>query len=207
MNSTLQKTVAVLLLSGALLLSAASCSKKDVSAHVAPSYDSLSVEEYVRLERYTELSVPLASEDASKSDAVWAYLLSLAEILSYPQDAVDYYVVQGQEVYRHYAEEHEITYEEALSRHGVSEESIRNEALSLVKSDLLYRYIVTDAQISLSDAEKETHYDRYADRIATQYGYRRDYVDEELRDLVYDAMLYDKTMGYLILNNQFTVSQ
>ena len=47
------------------------------------------------------------------------------------------------------------------------------------------------------DAEKA------AQKIAADYGYTEDYVAENLTDLIYETMLYDKTMEYLIVNNTF----
>ena len=64
--------------------------------------------------------------------------------------------------------------------------------------------MVEDAGIVLSESERIAHYDRYADRYVEKYGFDRAYVDEKLRDEVYDSMLFDKTMEYLLLHNEVT---
>lgn len=181
------------------------CAEKDEPTVL--SYDGIAVEDYICVPAYTGLTVTLADADASKSDAIWNTVLNAAEILSYPEEPVQYYRRQGQAVYRHYADQNGMTYEEALSAHGVNEEQLLADAEALVKSDLLCHYIIRHANITLSEQEKETFYNRYADRLAEQYGYRRSYIDEHLQTEVYDAMLYDKMMEYLILHNDFSVSE
>lgn len=93
-----------------------------------------------------------------------------------------------------------------MDKLGVSEESIRTEARDMVKGDLVYRYIVADAGIVLTEEEKATLFERYARQYAESYGYEVGYVTEKLSHLVYDSMLYDKTMEYLMLHNHFILS-
>lgn len=171
------------------------------------SYDGIAAKDWIRLAAYTDLTVVLTDADTSRSEAIWQAILEAAEVISYPQEQVRYYVRQEQAAYRHDAEQNDMRYEDALAAHDVSEESILADARALVKSDLVYRYIVTDAAIALTEAEKDTHYDRYADRLAEQYGYRRSYIDAHLQESVYEAMLYDKTMEYLMLHNHFSVAE
>ena len=178
---------------------------KEPLADTTPTYDTERLNEYLRLDAYTDLSVLLAGADESKGDAVWQAILSRAEVLSYPEEALDYYVRQEREAVAYYADEHSLTKEEAMARLGLSEESILASAREMVKSDLVYEYVRNDAEITLTEKEKSELFDRYVGRIAAQHGYDEDDVRERMESLVYDAMLYDKTMEYLILHNTFTV--
>lgn len=183
-----------------------SCSKQeDVVSMDRPVYDAEHLSEYVRLDAYTNLSVSLETSETSKGEAVWALILERAEVLSYPEDALAYYVEQERQACRHYAKQEDLSYEEALEHLNTSEERILEKAQEMVKADLVYEYIRTDAGIVLTDAEKESLFDRYADRFAEQYGYDLSKVKESMVDLVYESMLYDKTMEYLIVHNTFTV--
>ena len=191
-----------------LALSVVMCACKkqeDVAFSERPVYDTERLSEYVRLDSYTDLSVALEQEGASKGDAVWTLILERAEVLFYPEGAVSYYAEQERQACRYYAEKHDLSYEEALERLDTSEEKILEKAEKMVKADLVYEYVREDAGIALTEAEKASLFDRYADRFAEQYGYDLSEVKESMADFVYEAMLYDKTMEYLIKHNTFTV--
>jgi FKBP-type peptidyl-prolyl cis-trans isomerase (trigger factor) len=203
MKKILFRAALVLALCAVLLLTLPSCGKDEETEKGGISYDEERLSEYVAPFSYTGLTVELSSADDLKSDAVWNLILSRVEILSYPEDAVDYYAEQRRDTYRYYAEKNDWSYEQALEFFGVSEEDITKEAKEMVKGDLVYRYIVKDAGITLSEKEKSEQLDRYAKKYAEDYGYTEEYVIENMSDLIYDSMLYDKTMEYLIVNNTF----
>ena len=160
---------------------------------------------YVSVPQYTDLDIPLGESDV-KSERVWEEILARSEVLRYPEEQVLYYEAQTKATYRYYGKQNGWSLEETMDKLGVSEESIRLKAKDMVKGDLVYRYIVADAKIALSREEKATLFDRYANQYAESYGYEVDYVAEHLSHLVYDSMLYDKTMEYLILHNRFILS-
>ncbi|MBQ9087108.1 MAG: hypothetical protein IJY47_08000 [Clostridia bacterium] len=162
--------------------------------------------EYVLLSQYTGLEICLQQEADSKSEQVWKTVLGQAEILHYPEEQVSYYAAQTRATYRYYAQQNGWSLEETMEKLGVTEESILAEARDMVKGDLVYRYIVADAGIALTEEEKASLFDRYARQYAETYGYELSYVTASLSELVYDSMLYDKTMEYLIVNNTFVVS-
>lgn len=203
MKHILFRAISVLVLFSALLLSLPACQKDKEGESGSVVYDEARLSEYIAPFAYTGLTVTLESAEALKSEAVWSQILAKVEILSYPEDAVEYYAEQRRDTYRYYAEKNGWSYEEALSFFGVSEESIVTEAKRMVKGDLVYRYIVKEAKITLSEKEKSEQMDRYVKKYAEDYGYTEDYVREHLLDLIYDSMLYDKTMEYLIVNNTF----
>ena len=86
---------------------------------------------------------------------------------------------------------------------GYTEESIVSEAKDLVFSDLIGIAIRADADISLTDDEKSRLFDKYAEKYAYDWGYNLAYVEESLKQEVFDLMLYDKTTEYLIKSNAF----
>lgn len=181
-----------------------SCAKqKNAETAESVAYDSDQVLQCVRLEAYTGLEIVLSDENSSKSDAVWNDVLRRAEILAYPEEQVAYYVSQSCLQYRYLAQRDGVDYEDMLDYLGVTEESILAEAKQMVKGDLVYRYIVLDAGIALTDEEKETLFARYAEQYVKQYGYTEEYVTEHMADLVYDSMLFDKTVSYLTTHNTF----
>lgn len=199
--------VLLLCLLSTMLLSCKKEEPEESSRPAAMDYSQIEdFSSYVSLSQYTDLEISLESESDVKSQRVWEAVLGSAEILRYPEEQVSYYVAQTMATYRYYAEKNGWSLEETMDKLGVSEESVRAEAREMVKGDLVYHYIVADAGIVLTEEEKATLFDRYARRYAESYGYEVSYVTENLSHLVYDSMLYDKTMEYLILHNRFTVS-
>ena len=169
-------------------------------------FDTDRIADYVRLDRYTDLTILLERADDSRSEAVWDALLERAEILSMPEEQLNYYAEQTRSAYRHYAEEHDLDYPAVLAHFETSEEQILEEAEQMVKGDLVYHYILVDTGLALTEEEKENLFDRYAAKFAADYGYTKDYVKESMGELVYDAMLYDKTTQYLMDRNTFEIA-
>ena len=203
--------IMILCLAAVLLLGLFSCGREEEEQQTAsgsmPEYDLEQLSSYVALEAYVGLTVSLPDPATAKSDAVWEQILASARILSYPEEQVEYYAAQTRARYRYTAKQNGMTYEELLETLGVTEEDVRKEAKDMVKGDLVYRYIVGDAGITLTQTEKAALFDRYADKFVADYGYNKSYVTEQMADLIYDTMLYDKTMEYLVLNNTFVTAE
>ena len=68
----------------------------------------------------------------------------------------------------------------------------------------MFEYIIRDANISLTDGEKAAHTDKYAQRLTAVYGGDREYIKANMPERIYDAMLNDKVMEYLLLNNEIS---
>ena len=81
--------------------------------------------------------------------------------------------------------------------------TMQAEAKRLVKKDLIFEAIRRREDITLTEEEKSKFFDKYVEKYAESYGYSEDYVREELSELVYESMLYDKTVEFLIINNSF----
>ena len=53
----------------------------------------------------------------------------------------------------------------------------------------------------LTDEEKQEFFQKYVDKFKTLYGHDEKYIREYMTEQIYDTMLFDKTMEYLLLNN------
>lgn len=179
----------------ALTLCLGSCAKDEKTEESGEwvEYDLARLDEYVTLDSYTGLTVTRSANDEAKGEAVWRTIVERAQIKTYPQEQLDYYAAQERAKYRYLEQD-------------VSEESILTEAKRLVREDLVFRYVVADTGMTLTEREKDELYDRYVEKYVADYGYSAEYVRENMRDLVLDSMLYDKTVEYLILNNTFADS-
>ncbi len=189
-----------------LTLSAASCAPDESSDDEAESipYDEERLDEYLTSVTYRGLRVLFDEKTETKGEAVWRAVLERAQVSEYPHGQTAYYEAQIRAEYRYLADREDMTYEEMLSFRGMTEEAIEAQAKDMVKSDLVFLYIVRDAGIALSETERTELYDRYADKYVERYGFDRAYVDERLREEVFDSMLFDKTMEYLIIHNEVT---
>lgn len=187
--------IAVLL----LLVLLSSCSR---SVNVTISEMSVEdLEECVSLCKYKDLELSLGSK--TKEEALLSYLESNSSIKKYPSGTVNYYFEQLKEQYRYYAEQADMRYEAMLDELGEDNVTMKAEARRLVKKDLIFELIREKEGIKLTDGEKAQFFDRYVKKYAENYKYSEEYVREELSDLVYDSMLYDKTIEFLIINNSF----
>jgi hypothetical protein len=165
-----------------------------------PEYDVEKLDSYIKPFDYTGLDVTVGKNEKTP-DKVWNTISDSAQIIAYPTLQVEYYAEQEKIKYKYYSAEYGIDYDELLDSLGVTEESIYEAAKSMVKDDLVLEYIVTDANITLSDAEKSEHLDKYAEKFVELYGYDKEYIKANMQDQLYSAMLYDKTVEFLILNN------
>ena len=135
---------------------------------------------------------------------MWAAVIENFKFGNIPQQQTEYYVGQEKSRYSYYAQKAGLSYEEMLSELGISESDIRADAIAMVKQDIVYEAVRRDAKIELSDAEKQEHFDKYVKKYVADYGYTEKYVKENLSDLVYSSMLYDKTTEFLITKNNIS---
>ena len=168
-----------------------------------PAYSELALESYIKPFAYTGLSVSV-SEGEQKYEAVWDHIVDSAEIIEYPTEQVEYYVAQERAKYRYFAARDGIEYSMLLEELGVTEEDITEKARALVREDLVFEYIVRDAGISITDEEKAAYTDKYAEKLTAVYGGDSEYIKANMPERIYDAMLNDKVMEHLLLNNQFS---
>lgn len=169
------------------------------------NYDGIDFSEYVLEVRYKELDVALKKADDSKEEALWEAIIATARIESYPEEKVDYFFRQTKDAYMYLVNGNEEDYLLLLKNRGTDENKMREEARSLVKKDLIYYYIVEAEGITVTDKEKAELFEKYVEKYVSAYGYNREYVKENMTEMIYDSMLYDKTMEFLIKENNFSV--
>ena len=188
------------------MLCFASCTYGGGSATTAKKIDFLALElsaleEYVEIGQYKELRI--SRGERSRGEAVWEEILKGSQVVSYPEEHVYYYVGQLRTQYSYYAEQAGISYEEMLSQLGADEGSILKEAKELTREDIIYAIVVKKESIALTDAEKQALFSKYVDKYVSEYGYTKEYVEENMSEEIYGSMLYDKTTEFLIVSNDF----
>lgn len=160
------------------------------------------LEKYARIGEYKNTKISL--DGRTKQEAIWDSIAQNAQIDEYPQEHVYYYMDQLEGQYRYYAEQAGVSYKEILEQLGKSETSILQDAKSMTKKDLVYAIVVKLEGIELSEGEKQAYFDKYVQKYVSNYGYDKKYVEENMSELIYGSMLYDKTTEFLILNNTFS---
>ena len=195
---TVRLIIALLLFSMSIaLLSACADSSNDKISEMTLE----ELEEIVSLGEYKDLELKLNSK--TKEEALLSYIDANSSIKKYPSSIVDYYFEQLQDQYRYYAEQADMRYEAMLDKLGEDNVTMKADAKSLVKKDLIFELIRKKEGITLTDEEKNAFFDKYVKKYAESYKYSEEYVRAELSELVYDSMLYDKTVEFLIIHNSF----
>ena len=196
--------VLALLLCALFGLGLLSCSGDKVESAEPMDMQSLSLQElskYATLGQYT--GIKIKSGIQSKDEAVWGVVKNRATINEYPEQQVNYYLSQLEAQYKYYADEAGVSYEEMLAEVGATEESMKKDAQNMAIDDVIYELVRRAENITLSAEEKQNLFDKYAEKYVADYGYNKDYVKQNLAELIYESMLYDKTTEYLITNNIF----
>ncbi len=167
------------------------------------NYDGIKASEYIKHILYKDMTVYLKNESDSKEKAFWDSIH--VEMLKYPEEKVDYYFEQTKASYMYIVNNNEEDYLLLLKNRGTDEQKMRENAQRMVVEDLAYRYIIEKEDIVLTDEEKEQNFDKYVEKFAYEFRKPDAYIIAELSDHVYEAMLYDKTMEWLLANNTFEV--
>lgn len=191
-----------------LTAAVASCNKKEADEDTdteieygsCPEYDGEKLSLYIRPFGYIGLTVAAQTGESSQ-EALWRYIVDSAVVIEYPEENVEYYVSQERAKYKYFAKRDGIEYEELLAALDVTEESIYENARALVKEDLVLLYIINDADVTLTDEEKALHTDKYAEKLVEVYGHDAEYIKQNMTEQIYEAMLSDKTMEYLLSKN------
>lgn len=215
---SLRKYISALLCLALILISFASCKGEENNADTDETksdvvvigensfYSTLDLAEYVALCEYKGQTFDISDTDGTREDmekAVTQYIYENSEIKKYPDAPLEYYFEQEKSFYTYLAKGDAEQYDALLSDAGVSEADFRELAKKYVAEDLVF-YAITEAEgISVSDAEKSELFDKYVKEYVDTYGYTEEYVKENMVDLIYDSMLFDKTMEFLIANNSF----
>ena len=207
------RIIAAIIAMTAIALCFASCSsgnaeesEPEVSYGEMPEYDVENIESYIKPFTYKGLVLYMTYGEKAQ-EKLWSEISESAEVIKYPEAQVEYYAEQERASYRYLAKRDGVDYDALLEGMGVTEESIYSKARGLVKDDLILAYIIKDAGLSLTEEEKLLYFDKYVEKYVTAYGYDKEYVKTNMADQIYDSMLYDKTMEYLLLNNIVNTTQ
>ncbi len=177
--------------------------QSSVSVHPEKlDFFSMSTEELselVEIGEYKNLQISLNGR--TREEAVWDAIIAGSTVKDYPEEHVYYYIGQFQGQYKYYAEEAGMSYEKMLNELGINEGTIQREATEMTQKDILYALIVKLEGIELTEEEKTSLFDKYVEIYVSEYGYSNEYVTENMSELIYGSMLYDKTTEFLIVNN------
>ena len=208
--------VLCLLLTAALMLTACGGNNDEVNSDTNgtetsantenPStdfYSELKLEDYIKLGTYKELVVD--ARNSSENIELWNMIVARCEVITYPEEALSYYLSQTKQKYEIFAERGNMSYDELLKALDMTEEDLEKEAKDLIKKDLVTLSIVKAEGLELTDEEKTELFEMYADVYIQLYGYTEEYVRENLSAEVYSSMQHDKMMEYLIKQNIFVV--
>lgn len=197
--------IAVLTLCLLLSLFVFSCKESEDENAQRLEFSALSDEELdacATLGEYKGLEIKL--DGRTKGEAVWSAVRSRAVLGEIPQQQIDYYLAQERGRYSYYAENAGMSYDEMLKELGVTESDIMKTAIEMTTDDIIFELVRRAEKIELTEKEKQEHFDKYVAKYVADYGYTEDYVKQNMADIVYSSMLYDKTTEYLITNNTFT---
>ena len=201
----IMKRVLILLIAVIMLLSLFSCEvddddNVDIADH--PEVEATYLSDAVRLPEYKGLTIAQKSGE-SRGDAVWRVVLEGSEVVEFPPSFLSYYDSQTVTKYKIIASDANMSYAELLEALGLTEEDVKNEAKSLATSELVTMAVIEKEALSLTDEEIERLFDKYAEKIASEIGKDVSHVKESLVDEVYDTMLRDKMIEFLITQNTF----
>lgn len=200
------KRLAAFFLATFCIFCLASCAYGGGGSEASEEVDILALdldalEEYIEIGEYKGMVITLG--ESERGAAAWNAVSEGSNVKSYPEEQVYYYMDQLRGQYRYYAEQAGLSYEQMLEKLGINEGDILREAKELTKGDIIYAIVLKKENISLGDSEKEALFSKYVDKYVSEYGYTKEYVEENMADEIYGSMLYDKTTEFLIVNNIF----
>jgi len=201
----LMKRILILIVACLLLTSLFSCNQGDddnVDIAEMPEVEVTYLEDAVKLPEYKGLTVTQKAGE-NQGSAIWRTVLEGSEITEYPGSFLSYYRSQTISKYKAIAKQAGLSYSELLSALDLTETNVENEAKELAKAELVAMLIIEKESIELTDDEKTRLFDRYAEKIAEELGKDVEYVKESLSNEVYDTMLRDKMIEFLITQNEF----
>ncbi len=171
------------------------------------TYENVDVDDYVKSIQYKNLSVAWNSNKDTKGDAVWNAVYATVTIENYPDEKVSYYFDQMKDAYMHYAKGNEADYLLILEAQGTSEEEMLVKSRQMVKEDLVFEYIIKHEQIAVTDEEKDSLFNKYVEKYSVELNRPPEDVSANMKEYIYESMLYDKTTEYLFSVNAFVAGQ
>lgn len=129
---------------------------------------------------------------------LWKKVIEHATVRSYPEQQVNYYYQQSRTYYEYYASLYGMSYEELLSKSGISDAELKESAKTYTLEDLVYYAILKAENIQLTEEEYNAELPGYIKMYKDRYGYDEKYIRENLLASIEDNMLYDKLQRTLI---------
>ncbi len=174
----------------------------DFSSETQISYDALVLSEYIADVKYRDLGIALTGDNSKDQALLWQAIYDGATVIKYPEDKVRYYFNQTKMSYMYMVDYKSEDYELLLQERGISEEDMMDKARQMVKEDMVYRYILTEEGISLTETERTENFDKYVSKLAAEFGCSEEYMRTEMSEYVYEVMLRDKTTECLLELNK-----
>lgn len=171
------------------------------------TYENVDVDNYVKSIQYKDLSVTWDSATETKEDAVWNAVYATVTIVEYPEDKVNYYFNQMKNTYMYYAKGDEADYKLLLEAQGISESDMLESAKETVKEDLVFEYVTKHEGITVTDAEKSELFGKYVEKYSAELNKSPEDVSANMKNYIYESMLYDKTTEYLFSVNNIVPKQ
>lgn len=136
---------------------------------------------------------------------VWNMAIEKTVMSSYPQDLYDKIVEEFTQDANYYAEEFGISSEEYLHDFcGYTDETLEEEYLKGVKSELLMWYIVKEQKFEATDEEIEAKYEELSDEMG--YATVDEMKEEYNKDEIEEVVLLDKVQDYVYDNSNIKES-
>lgn len=123
--------------------------------------------------------------------SVWAQAVENAEVISYPQQQLDYYYAVQMSQCEYYANAYGMTVEEIMKIMGYTEESLLEDAQAYTKEDLVFYGIAQVEGVSISDEEYAAGLANYASETGATGEELEDYYG---KDYIEECLLWDKLL-------------
>ncbi len=179
-------------------------------AYVQSVSDAKTVAEYRELKMQELLEKAGKNLISEKMDAVWAVVLDSAEVLKYPEAEFNEYVREFKSYYNDEAVKAGLSLADFLSNsYGMTvegfEEGAKQYAEDYVKNDLVFRAIVRDAGITITDEEYKQGVADFYNSYGRQYfDTQKEFEDASGRDYIESNLLWYELLEYLVDNNNFS---
>lgn len=158
--------------------------------------DAKTIDEYKEVVKNDLTKSKEDQAESTKQGDIWTAVKENCEIKEYPQELVDKYSEQITNMYSAYAEQAGVEMNEFMTTYfGMS---VEDYAKQVAGEEMIFKLIVKDAGLTVSDDVFKTK----ADELATTYGYEsadaliETYGEDELKD----SILWEVMMDYLSEN-------
>ncbi len=134
-------------------------------------------------------------------NTLWSAVYENSTFHSLPEQQVNYYISQYKAQYESYAAAYGMTYEAFAAAMGVTEESLKTQAETIAKQDLVFFALIKAENLTVTDEEYTAGLAKYAaDAGATPADLEAYYGADYIRE----SLLWDEMMNLLYTNATIT---